>query len=482
MNLNDDFLYDPDKQYRCTIIRGKAQSVMDDILPAYANIISKVCPCSKEVFDYAFDNKISQLIYGKNYEYLTKNHKKTIKNHNTEIAGKLFGLYFKDAYGIYYESPSNAKLLEDNDQPAFFKNLCLNFQLPNGSQKINTVKDRINIGVHLKPFHFIIALLSLAEKENILLSEKEVGYYVLNSLQVLQGKISVEQVFSRIVADRKHNIKIKYLKGSRDWQHIKEQFNLLSLANLLIENKGIITLNKKEKSLINLFVNEHKKPLNFDILKYDLNSDLETKEMFADWSRYYGEIAIKDESLLSTSLDALRYNNSQKKSGNLNSDSITGKTIDSKSNTDLGREGELYVLNFEKNRVSHTHPRLVNQVKDFSLLRGVGYDIQSVEASGDLEDPEFFRMIEVKSTKRVTPPDMKDHSWSESIYMTRREWMAAKQHGKAFNIYRVYFTSTSTVIRRIINPFDKYQNGLIDVLPTQYRCDFNYSVIDGEYK
>ena len=28
-------MYDPHRQYRCTIIRGKSQKEMDDLLPAY---------------------------------------------------------------------------------------------------------------------------------------------------------------------------------------------------------------------------------------------------------------------------------------------------------------------------------------------------------------------------------------------------------------------------------------------------------------
>ena len=31
-------MYDHCKQYRCTIIRGKSQKEMDDLLPAYAKV------------------------------------------------------------------------------------------------------------------------------------------------------------------------------------------------------------------------------------------------------------------------------------------------------------------------------------------------------------------------------------------------------------------------------------------------------------
>jgi hypothetical protein len=122
-------MFNPDIQYRCTIIRGKAQKELDNLLPAYANIIAEICPCTKEDFDINFNDKLSNIIYNSNFEILNHNNQKTIRNHITEIAGKLFGLYYLNKDFIY-ESESNKKLLEDNDQPAFFKNLCLNFQFP----------------------------------------------------------------------------------------------------------------------------------------------------------------------------------------------------------------------------------------------------------------------------------------------------------------------------------------------------------------
>ncbi len=39
-------MYNPDIQYRCTIIRGKSISRMDDYLPIYAEILNEICPIS----------------------------------------------------------------------------------------------------------------------------------------------------------------------------------------------------------------------------------------------------------------------------------------------------------------------------------------------------------------------------------------------------------------------------------------------------
>ena len=34
---------------------------------------------------------------------------------------------------------------------------------------------------------------------------------------------------------------------------------------------------------------------------------------------------------------------------------------------------------------------------------------------------------------------MSDKTWVDTINLTRKEWVAAKQYKNAFNIYRVYF-------------------------------------------
>jgi hypothetical protein len=63
-------MFNSDLQYRCTIIRGKAQKELDDLLPAYANIIAETCPCTKEYFDRDFNDKLSNIIYKEKFDLL----------------------------------------------------------------------------------------------------------------------------------------------------------------------------------------------------------------------------------------------------------------------------------------------------------------------------------------------------------------------------------------------------------------------------
>jgi hypothetical protein len=462
--------FNPDIQYRCTIIRGKAQKELDNLLPAYANIVAEICPCTKDVFDQEFNDRLSKIIYDSTFENLEENNQKTIRNHITEIAGKLFGLYYFDDQYIY-ESPSNQKLLEDNDQPAFFKNLCLNFQFPNGTQKIQTVEERINDGIKFKPFHFVLSLLSIAQKNGITITKDEIGYYVLNAKQVLQGTISIEDVLGTILKDRASNNIKKLDSGSFHTQHIREQLNLLTLANLIIIDGNNVILNKAENLIIDEFIKELNTPLKFNIFSYNLNNEDEKKQMYYDWSEYFGKIAVLNPEILSTSIEALQREEIEKTK-------VEKKGVDY---TILGDEGEDYVFNLEKNRVSVFYPRLVNKVLLLGKQRGLGYDISSIEADENKEEPEFARFIEVKSTKRITEPDLNDNSWTDTVNLTRKEWIAAKQYRSAYNIYRVYFTPNATIVRKINDPFGKNEQGTITVLPTLYRMDFGSESIDKQY-
>lgn len=55
-------MYDHNKQYRCTIIRGKSKKEMDDLLPAYASVIDEICPCRHEDFESLFNNAFQRFL------------------------------------------------------------------------------------------------------------------------------------------------------------------------------------------------------------------------------------------------------------------------------------------------------------------------------------------------------------------------------------------------------------------------------------
>lgn len=462
--------YNPTIQYRCTIIRGKSQTEMEDMLPFYANMVHTNCPCTKEEFQNRCFKSVSQLFFGNlDFDSLPDNNQKTIKNHVTEIAGKLLGLYRTDDNYVY-ETESCALLLEKNDYPLFFKNLCSNLQFPNGSQKIQTIKDRIDNKISIKPLCYVVSLLDYARQQgNKLLTKQEIGYYVLNCLEVLQGRIAVSVVYNRIMLDRNNHVKRCVLSGSNEWQHIKEQFNLLDLSNVTCADNKYIWLNTDEAAAVEVFKEKNAEPM-FDIYEYNLNTKEGKKNMFADWDCFYGKVDDRFRNLV-TNFHETEATIVIKEAGSVGLSTV-----------ELGDQGEILVYRLECERVKQYKERLVNKVLLLGKTKGLGYDISSIEANDNPAKPEYSRYIEVKSTKRSTEPSFDSISWCDTLNLTSKEWIAAEQYGDYYNIYRVYFTKSKTIIVRIHNPFKLSQNGEIDVFPTIYQMYFNSSVIKLQYE
>lgn len=466
-------MYNPENQYRCTIIRGKSQTEMEDLLPLYANIVHKYCPCSEEAFRRSAYSDLSYaLFHVREYSSLSKNNLKTIKNHYTEIMGVLLNLFYPvfdtDTHEIIiHESESCRYLIDNSDFPTFFKNLCLNFQFPNGEKKATVVKDEVELGLKIKPFCYVIKLLYIAQSNKQLLSKQEIGYYVLNNLDVLRGKVPAQEVYDRIMSDRRDGIKRNKLSGSNEWQHIKEQFNLLELANLIEHDSERIWLNRKESNAIALFIKSLNSPY-FDIRSYNLSTIEGRKLMLQEWKKYNGHF---NEELLASDISSISISSR---------DELKAAKTAIKSTTDLGDEGEAFVFKLEQDRVRAFKERLVNKVLLLGKTKGLGYDIASIEADENPRNPEFARYIEVKATKRTTRPSF-NQTWADSLNITRKEWIAAEQFGSAYNIYRVYFTKSEIIVVRIQNPFALSQEGRIDVVPTIYQMDFGSDVIQNRY-
>ena len=166
-------MYDHTKQYRCTIIRGKSKKEMDDLLPAYAMVIDEICPCHTEDFDTLFNNAFQRFLPE------SDRIKKTLDNHRTEISGKLFGMYYRAEDGMVYESQRTMKYLEDNAQPAFFKDVCFKMQFPNGMDSMHTLQERVSAEINVRPNAFVLRILQLAQTAKQTITIKDIGYYIL---------------------------------------------------------------------------------------------------------------------------------------------------------------------------------------------------------------------------------------------------------------------------------------------------------------
>lgn len=462
---------------KCAIIRARAISEADNLLPKYASVIDNLCPCTKEEFESGFDQAFREYAISKARDKSNESAiKKTLDNHRTEVSGSLFGMHYEND-GVVYSSERTKKFLEDNDQPAFFKDWLIKMQFPNGMQKSQTYTKMIQDNVKCHPYSLLLRVLEYAKKTKVTILKQEIGYYILNSADVLQGNATPNEVFDEIINDKRLGIEPRRIvisageSKSYD-QHVKDQLQYLQLANLIIMKGQEVSINLYEMKAIQRFIDLLDKPLGFDVYKYDLSDSQKRKQFEVDWAVYYGELS-KNVDDLSTSVESLIESTKDVEDKR--------KSFSKTNKMELGDEGEDYVLEYEKNRVSLFNPRLVNKVIGLGKTKGLGYDIQSVIAE-DNEFAEFVKYIEVKSTKRVTAPDINDPMWVDTVNITRNEWIAAMQHKELFSIYRVYFVRGGVVMYIIKNLYQKKEDKLLDVVPMTYRVDFQNTAIDQDIR
>lgn len=455
--------YNPSNTYRCTIIRGKAQKEIEDYIPLYCNLISSICPCDIEEFQSLFDDEFSIHLYGRLYAEETKSHQKVVRNHRTEIAGKLYSLYYYEENKVF-ESPLCKLFMETGNTPALFKSLCLNFQFPNGSQKLQqTVKNNILAKLRIKPYHYVLQLLHLARRKSVVLTQKDIGVYVLNSRDVLQGIATPQEVLERIVADRKHNVLPYQLKGnSKEFQHIREQLNFLVLANLIsINDKNKeITLNIFEP-ILKTFLNESYTGIWEGVYKaYNPAEDHVEKTLESAWMKYASTIKCKKSLLTKMSFEY-----------------IGGEKLRTYSTQEIGDAGELAVIDYEERRLRDLGA-LTPKVEWVGKKRGIGYDVKSnVNFPQGISESRF---IEVKATTRITNPDSNSLKWLIKFALTRNEYYAAEKYQDKFYIYIIFLSAKNKSLFVIHNPHKKFREGTLELSAPKYDAKISAENIDAK--
>ena len=459
--------YDPTRQFRCDIVRTRAKKYIEEILSAYAKIIHDLCPCSEDEFIDGFNVQLKQYLDAIGQKADTK----ALNNHRTETAKTLFGMYFIDDKKVVYESQRTQKFLKDNDQPAFFKDICYKMQFPNGMTVNKNLEHRIENKIYCHPCRLVLAVLQEAQTHGIKLRVREIGYYILNSLDALKGKASAEEIVLCIENDRQRGV-VRTIESGRndpwDWEHIQGILNYLYLANLIEYSKSRktrdreITLNTHEAATIKIFVSNCFGPLEFDV--YDTSSfPRETvnqrKQFQLNWDKYNCELSAESRNFY-TLPSCL---------GIASAASVAGVTKSKKiMTTAIGKAGESYVLDYEINLLKKSNPSLCSFVKNRADERGIGYDIESIELLGTKTAPKY---IEVKTTTRITPPS--GRSFIDVVNLTRNEWKAAQEHKSAFYVYRVYLTKGKVYIYQLKNILEKQTKSLVEIDAPIYEMRFD---------
>jgi hypothetical protein len=434
-------------RFRCTIIRGKSQNIIEDLIPIYCEIIKSNDGVSNHEFIISFNEKIKR--------FLPDSIDKTFDNHRTEISHKLYGLYYIDEYDNVRISKRASDFIESGDLTALFKSLVDLFQQPNGMESLKKINEKIDAGISFKPYHFIVSLLKIAKEKNILILKNDISYYILDTLFVLQGKISPEEVLNKIIIDRNENIKNKISyqgkSSSYCYQHTNEQINILELSGVINVNDNVVSLSDSEGDFINHLINQSYSELNFNF-KFDNLDNLDNLDKIGIcWDFYYNS-----DRTLSMMEDKAKHQNKPEISPY------------KQTSIDIGDEGEDIIYNHEYNRIKEFNRRLVNKIIKQGKQRGLGYDIASIWGINDngLEpDAPFY--IEVKTTKRITKPK---NIKFDKFNLTRNEWLSADTHGDNYAIYRLYITRDGNYLYKIFHPLN-YKEAFC--VPINYNYEFN---------
>lgn len=140
------------------------------------------------------------------------------------MSGSLFGMHY-EVDGMVYSSERNKKFLEDNDQPAFFKDWLLKMQFPNGMQKSQTYLKMVEEKLCCHPYSILLRVLEYARRSDIVLLKQELGYYIFNSEDVLKGNATANEVFDQIMNDKRGGIRREKL--------LFQMENLLHMISML---------------------------------------------------------------------------------------------------------------------------------------------------------------------------------------------------------------------------------------------------------
>ena len=467
------------KYYRAHIIRGKAAKELENLLPAYTSVIEDVTPSEEENFATLFKNSMRKILE----RYTPSVTDKTLDNHRTEIAGKWFALYYSEN-GVMKISERARKFAQDEDSAQFFKDLCYKSQFPNATVKKNTYVEWKEKGLSIRYYCYLTRFLQLAETKNIYLDYRQIGYYVLNNEYALTRKYSPDEILEQVVYDDRHGgiREVCVPKGenaSYYHQHLREMCNLFVLSGIVeMDEDGIIRLNRAEEAAIKLFASHwNDRPL-YKAEDYDFSKQEQCTLYERAWQKYFAEPS-SEFAFFKSAIIIPDMMKDDELPGKPEEKSDTQKKVRNSAGK-IGELGEYIVYQLERKRVSQ-NPRFKNDVrriKNLGASTGYGYDIVSVAANIECErplEPKDSIYIEVKTTRRVLPPDKKA---CVPFKFTRNEYNAARQHKDHFFIYKVVlFGYGGCRVYRIQNPVD---NSKVEFEAQNYdvyvdTSDFEYS-------
>jgi len=448
------------EEYRYHHIRGRSQREMDSLLPIFARFARDTCPIDESEVKDGLLKLIEQF-------FPTKTDK-TRNNFATEIIRRLLGMIVVGPSGEARVSDLALKLLEDDDQPAFFKVLVSKIQLPNPMSKEASYRQEQDDSIQVRPAVLVLEVLRELDGP---VGYLELRTFALANKVALQGLMSASEIATAIREARSTNTSLpnpSTYEGkpnrARYHQHIEEMLKLLELANLVRRGTdNTFTLNKGEQAALDWIFQS---PSNQGLFR-----EIGTGETYTEfqnaWSEWYGSLPSRNEiAEIETPIGALIGEFAP----------IAGSKTT--STTELGKMGEQIVLNWQVGHVKDKRPQDIRHVKDRSMERGIGFDIQSVWCEG--ETVGQFRFMEVKTTKRSTKPDLTDGSL-DLVTFTANEYRAAVTHRRNFSLCRVYLFQDGYEIHALDDPIQLAKDEAIIMEPSGWNLYLTDRAIRGPH-
>jgi len=409
---------------------------------------------------------------------------KTIDNHRTEMTS-LFGL-IKQRNNEVIIGNRTILLVETQDVPRFFKSVCNRFQYPNGINKIQFIDDYVRAGIRFKPAQYLIKLLRAGNQKTgkiFAVTAKEVAHLIFNDTRVTIDQETPETRIDLFLELRANRI---LCDGTGDViRYARDFLNFMVAANLLIEFNKRYFLNNREKAALDFIANDQTFFDDFNLAKQGAVVERqEIKDVLDDWDDFYADADFEEEEALKTTLSAFSQNTVEITDENNNTETVTTgielptgvlETIGEQeaeglTTKQIGDEGEAIVYNLEKQRVTAERPDLLGLVRIVSNDSSLGFDIQSVLDTG------VKKYIEVKTTKRSFEPDFNTTSF---FGISSNAWETAKQFGDRYFIARVIIAREKISVFVIQNPYQRFEEEKIRLLPLEYRL--TYTLDSGEY-
>jgi hypothetical protein len=462
--------------------RSRFNSELEDTLLLLASKMAEIGSAPKEGFDGIIDEFLSNLYGGKKED-------KTIANQRTEMI-RLYGLakyqneeFVKDGKLAKRKNVivGNRTLLlvQNQDLSRFFKSVCNKFQYPNYINKTQFVQEYVQAGVRFKPAQYLIKLLRAGSRKTgktFAVTAKEVAHLVFNDTRVTVNQENPEKRVELFIELRNKDI---LCDGTGDViRYARDFLKFMVMGNLMISHEGRYFLNEGEKAALNFIESDNGFFEDFDLAKQGVVVEKdEIKEVEEDWLSYYADADFAEEEKLNTPITSYEKTTVEITTDNNQTEIITTgydlpadvigvitkppEKVGGQTTKAIGDEGEAIVYSLEKERVTKERPDLLGLVRIVSNDTSLGFDVQSIFATG------VKKYIEVKTTKRNFVPD--DYNIFSYFNISFNEWTTAQQHGDNYFIARVIIAKEKYSVFVIQNPFKRHEEGKISLYPIEYR-------------